>query len=122
MNTSAKRLDPAVLAWFTGSETLTRHPLFRKMVYTEGVAYIAEAAGAHWLVDAIGANQYDAFVKAEDFQVWQLYVSSDSSADLKCGDGNGKCVFTQPISYTDFPEPGIKFYFTNGTLLLPSEY
>jgi hypothetical protein len=31
-------------------------------------------------------------------------------------------VFSKRIEYTDFPLAEIKFYFTGGTLLLPTEY
>jgi len=35
--------------------------------------------------------------------------------------GDGKRVYAQEIPFTDFPLPEIKLYFTNNTILLPSE-
>ena len=39
-----------------------------------------------------------------------------------CEDGNERLVYEQALNFTDFPEPGVKLYFCNGTILLPSEY
>jgi Family of unknown function (DUF6876) len=44
------------------------------------------------------------------------------TATLTCEDGNGKAVYSKAIEYTDFPLPEIALYFTNSTILLPSEY
>jgi hypothetical protein len=41
---------------------------------------------------------------------------------LTCDDGNGRVVFSERLEYTDFPPDGITLYFTNNTILLPSEY
>jgi hypothetical protein len=117
-----KKLDAADLAGFTGSEQFFRHWL-RKCVYTEGVAYVAEHAGAFWLVDEIAISQTRPKVKAEEFQVWILKVDLEKrSAVLRCEDGNDNLVFSKVIPYTDFPLPEIRFYFTDSTILLPSEY
>ena len=120
---SAKPFDFGMLAHFTGCDQLTRHPLCRSVLYTEGVAYVAEHAGggAYWLIDKIATLQMDAFVQAEEFQVWQLFVNNDMTAALTCGDGNGKSVYSEYLEYTDFPEPGIKFYVENSTICLPQE-
>jgi hypothetical protein len=34
----------------------------------------------------------------------------------------GKVVYQKAIEYTDFPLPEIALYFTDNTILLPSEY
>jgi hypothetical protein len=36
--------------------------------------------------------------------------------------GDGHVVLTKRIPYTDFPLAEIKLYFTDGVILLPSEY
>jgi hypothetical protein len=51
-----------------------------------------------------------------------LTVKADHTAVLTCDDGNGDIVYSKPIEFTDFPLEEITFYFTNKTLLLPSEY
>jgi len=59
---------------------------------------------------------------AEEFQVWNLTVRADRTATLACDDGNGNIVFTRELEFTDFPLDAIKLYFTDNTILLPSEY
>lgn len=118
-----KTLNQADLAHFTGSEQFFRHALNRSVIYTEGVQYLAEHGGAYWLIDEIAlAQRYVPAVAAEEFQLWNLSVAEDRTAILACEDGNGGGVFTKAIEYTDFPLTEIKLYYTNGTLLLPSEY
>ena len=50
--THTKTLQQADLRQFTGTETWFRHPLARKVLYTEGVQYVAEQGGAYWLLDS----------------------------------------------------------------------
>jgi len=120
---STKTLTEADLHQFTGAENWYRHPLNRKVVYTEGVQYVAENGGAYWLLDEIALIQpYDKKVADEPFQVWKLSVRADRTATLACDDGNGVIVFTKELEYTDFPLNEIKLYFTDNTILLPSEY
>ena len=120
---SDKTLDPSILAQFTGSETFYRHWANPDVLFTEGVHYVAETAGAYWLVDEIAlAQRYEAAVQSEEFQVWDLIVPAAESAQLTCGDGNGREVHAKRIEWTDFPAPGMRFYFCNGCIHLPSEY
>ena len=121
--TSKHTLTKAELNQFTGSEYWYRHSLNREVVYTDGAKHVAEHGGAYWLLDEIAIIQpYDKAVAAEEFQVWTLTVRPDRKATLTCDDGNGKIVFTKEIEWTDFPLDEIKFYFTDNTILLPSEY
>jgi hypothetical protein len=127
-----KRLYPRVLAQFTGSERWYRHGLARSVTYTDGVRYVADTAGAYWLVDIIALAQgLDGKVCKESFQHWKLLVQADDSADVICEDGNGGELHRQHVAWTDFPRDGIDFYCCeDGTLgngitrviLLPSEY
>ncbi len=120
--TNIKTLSQADLRQFTGSEHWYRHPLARKVLYTDGAQYVAEHGGAYWLIDAIAFLQAESAVAAEEFQLWKLMVRADHTATLACEDGNGKRVYAHEIPFTDFPLPEIKLYFTNDTILLPSEY
>ena len=123
MTPESKRLTQADLDRFTGTEHWYRHPLAPGVLYTDGARYVAEAGGAYWLLDSIAiAQKFSAAVAAEGFQLWKLTVGDDRSALLVCEDGNGRRVYAQAIDYTDFPLPQIKLYFTDGVILLPSEY
>jgi hypothetical protein len=112
-----------MLAQFTGSQHFYRHSLVREVLYTAGAQYVADTAGAHWLLDEIAlAQRHIIPVKREDFQVWDLKVDADQKAILTCGDGNGLEVYSKPVPFTDFPEPGIRFYYADLVIHLPSEY
>jgi len=119
---TTKTLSEADLAQFTGTEHWYRHGLVRNVLYTDGVKHVADAGGAYWLIDEIAFAQHsERAVAAQPFQVWKLTVQ-DSAAVLTCEDGNEHRVSLKRIEYTDFPLPEISFYFTDNTILLPSEY
>ena len=119
--TTTKTLNKADLRQFTGSEHWYRHGIARKVLFTDGAKYVADTGGAYWLLDAIAFAQAEKLVSAEQFQLWKLKVQNQT-ASLTCEDGNGNAVYRQEIEYTDFPLDEIAFYFTNNTILLPSEY
>ena len=107
------------LGQFTGTENYYRHWL--NFVYTDGVKFMAEKAGAYWLLDAIGSYQPE--VKDIPFQLWKLEVAEDNTAVLTMReDSDRPAIITQKIGFTDFPLPEMKLYFIDGVLLLPSEY
>jgi hypothetical protein len=120
--TQETTLTESELAQFTGTEYWYRHPFKRSITYTDGVKYVAEKAGAYWLIDEIVFAQMEKHIAAEEFQLWKLQVNSDTTARLTCEDGNGNMVMAKRIGFTDFPLDEISFYFTNNVLLLPSEY
>ena len=116
------------LAQFTGSSTFTRHALIPRMLMTEGVVYLAQAASAHWLTDAIGSYLLDKRAQQEPCQAWRLYVDTQScSALLTMTDGNGsEPITTQQIDYTDCPLEQIDLWLVADgqywVLMLPTEY
>jgi hypothetical protein len=113
----------ADLRQFTGTEQWYRHSLNRKVLFTDGIKFLADRAGAYWLIDEIALIQpYNKRVTAQPFQVWKLAVRPDHTAMLTCEDGNDNVVFTKEISFTDFPLDEIMLYFTDNVILLPSEY
>ena len=119
----ANHLIQHIFDEFTGSEHWYRHGLVPNIAFTDGAKYIADQAGAYWLLDEIAlAQRFDKKVAAEEFQVWKLTVNPDSSAMLVCEDGNDNMVFTKPIPFTDFPPEGVTFWFANNDIYLPSEH
>jgi len=115
-------LDPTIMSQFIGSEEWYRHSLMRNILFTQGAKYVADTAGAYWLLDEIATSQLMPEIHAEEFQVWKLKVLPGDQADLVVEDGNDNVVFQKHIEYTDFPEPGIDLWFQNNTIFLPSEY
>jgi hypothetical protein len=68
-----KTLNQDCLAKCTCTEQLYRHGINRKVVFTDGVKYLADQAGAYWLLDEIAhVRSGDKRVTGESFQVWQL--------------------------------------------------
>lgn len=121
--TDAKKLTKADLFQFTGSETWYRHGLVRSVLFTDGAKYVADMGGAYWLLDEIAlAQRHKQAVAAQEFQLWRLTVKEDGTARLVCEDGNGNRIYSKRITYTDFPMDGVELYYTNKTILLPSEY
>lgn len=117
-----RRLDPAIMAGFIGSETFYRHGLVRSICFTEGAKYVADAAGAYWLLDELATNQLRPKIRREEFQVWKLIVDADhQSAVLICEDGNDNEVWRKAIEFTDFPGEGITLYLENNVICLPRE-
>ena len=111
---------------FIGSESFHAHPL-TKLVYTDGVKYLAETAGAFWLVDIVASYQHKAKVAREAFQLWTLQIRRNKSAVVTMKSDCGQpAIITQRIDYSDFPLDSIELYCcANGngvTLMLPSEY
>ena len=110
----------AELRQFTGSEKFYRHPLFPPYIYTEGIQFLAEKAGAYWLLDHIFAHQPE--LKGQRFQVWKVTVSADASARISVEDGNDAELAAYPLGYTDFPLEAFSLWLVDGILMLPSEY
>lgn len=125
MTTPMSKLD---LSQFTG--TSQWYPtIVPSITYTDGAKYVADTAGAYWLLDDIALyNTYEKTVQKEEFQVWKLAVNlEEKTGVLTCSDGgkNGhksKVVFTKQIPFTDFPVSELVIWFTDNVILLPSEY
>lgn len=112
---------------FTGSEHLFYHRLFRNFYYTEGVQFLAQEAGAYWLIDLIAGYQKDKrlqenWEELQYFQLWKLTVNENATTTLVCEDGNNNVVLSQTLEFTDFPLPQIKLFCESHVLLLPSEH
>ncbi len=121
--TSETPMSEDELGQFTGTTEWYRHPLFRGFTYTEGIRYIAQRAGAYWLVEAILSHQLDKKAKAEAFQVWTLTRTPEGGASLVMTDGDTETeIIRQDIEYTDFPLATFSVYLTDKVLMLKSEY
>lgn len=124
----ADKFDRDALNYYTGTEQWYRYSplLFPSMLLTDGTKYVADSAGAYWLMDAIASHiLHKPEVRSESFVLCRLEVSA-GKAMLTLDDGDGTILAEQAIDSTDFPAPGIMLYAINDgkywTLLLPSEY
>lgn len=122
--TTATKIKPfcvTELLNFTVTEHYYRHGL-TSAKYTDGVKYLAERAGAYWLIDEVCTAQHLPRVRREPFQTWKLEVHPDRSADLAMDDGNGNVIYRKRIEFTDFPADRIALWFADNVVLLPTEY
>ena len=125
-------LDLSQLGQFTGTTAYYRWSvLFRSCVLTDGTRYLAEEAGAYWLMDCIASHQPKLLrhqdTRLREMQFWTLAVNREKhSAVLTClADSGCPAAVEQKIEFTDFPLPEIKLYAAVGSptvVMLPSEY
>jgi hypothetical protein len=111
---------------FSGTERYYR--ITPDTVITDGAKFVADKAGAYWLMTAI-ASYLPQFKNTESFIVANLQVSNTGhsrSALLKLDDGNDNILAEQFIEYTDFELDEFKLYACyNGdmwVIMLPREY
>lgn len=114
----------AELRQFTGTEHYYKYMF--DIVLTDGTKYLADRAGAYWLMDVVASWQTAKKVACEHFQLWKLDVKEDKKATVLADDGNGNEIARQKIPYTDFPLRSQRLYLVNDgryrVLMLPSEY
>ena len=114
--------NPSVLSQFIGTEHYYR--LNRRCFITDGAKYLADHAGAYWLLDA-AASYLIELGTSDWFILVRLNVSKEVSV-LSLEDGNGNVRASQQIPHSDFPMPEqILYACWNGeqwVLMLPSEY
>ncbi|MBK9118176.1 MAG: hypothetical protein IPM18_01030 [Phycisphaerales bacterium] len=132
MNTPLTHAD---LRQFTGDLDRFRHPLARGVIYTPGVQYLAERAGAYWLIDeialAIAGGAVAKAGKSDDrvlsLHFWKLEVREDRTAELTARADDGVPPFvSKVIPWTDFPLDAVSIWAgfdgRHWTLYLPSEH
>lgn len=122
------------LRHFCGSESFhCRKFMGQRIAYTDGVKFLADEAGAHWLIDLILSAQSKVHKACDGFQSWELKLNTkDTGCVVTCDDGNGNVKFKQEIEFTDFPLDEIGFFvcdnqFSNmdgtvPTIMLKNEY
>jgi hypothetical protein len=117
------------LKQFCGSEQFFKHSINRKLIYTEGIQYLAKNARCYWFIDEIAVILLPSLLKNryDEFYSIQLLVT-DCSAVITVGDGNGNTHMKHKIEWTDFPISGIPvdFYLCASgehyCLMLTNEY
>ena len=111
---------------FYGTENYFRlSPVFPNFVLTDGARYLADAAGAWWLMDAVASHLGS--YRDEGFVVAKLLRAKASNAwILRLEDGNDEVLADQIIKYVGFPLDEITLYVIAQddlrVILLPSEY
>ncbi len=114
---SDKQITKMDLAQFTGTTRYFRH-WTKRVVYTDGVQYLAENAGAYWLIDLVASYQ----PLCDDRQYWTLLLEGGKYCAV-CKDRDDRVLVRQEIEYSDFPKNllPLNLYLQDGVLFLPSE-
>jgi hypothetical protein len=108
---------------FQYAQTHYRH-WSRAFYYTDGVAYLAEQAGANWLLDHIAAHQKRARRDSSlrECQIWTLRKTGTFAARIMCSREDGEDVFYDDVTILGgFPLDEVRLYFESETLMLPGE-
>lgn len=123
MNTATLQSD---LKQFTGTQCYWRvHP---NLMLTDGAKYLADKAGAYWLMDIIWSITPKLTANEDEFFVLALERGEGNTAEVVVdrGRGNEKPLYTQHIPFTDFPLESQTLYIQkserNFVVMLPSEY
>ena len=116
------QFDASQLRYFTGTTAYYR--ITRRHLLTDGTKYLADAAGAYWLMDA-AASHLDEIGTADWFVLIKLQVQQ-SRAVMIYEDGNGHEHAREEIAFTDFPLSSIELYACWDdelwVIMLPREY
>ena len=101
-----------------------------KLVYTEGVHWLADRLKCYWLIDEIGRVIFQRLLAGHfnSFYSIQFIVHTDCTAVITVGNENDYTYFSHKINWTDCPIIGepISFYLCESgeyyCLMLPTEY
>ncbi len=85
--------------------------------YTEGLKYLADKAGAYWLIDAVFS-----YARKEPFQCWTLKTKDGDSTLTMAEDSDAPVLVTQTIPETNFPIETLRMYLIADCLMLLAEY
>lgn len=115
---------------FRGSSCTFQHWGNNRLIYTEGIQYLANKLNCYWLIEEIAYVILPRLLQyhRDYFYCIKIGVNKDSSAIIQTDDGNGNIHFNHNIIWTDFPifRKEVKFYLCDGgdhyCLMLPSEY
>lgn len=112
------------LPQFIGTENYHKLTLVRDVVFTDGVKFFAENAGggAYWLMDIIASQPEIRDTARAGFADITLSVDPGFRGTIRVTDGNGHMTYTRDLDYTDCPEGEWKFFYTDGVVMLTSEY
>ena len=115
------------LETFTGTEMFYSIPLL-KTRFTDGIKYLADTANCFWLVTDTSVIAKSLLNRSYFITIDFKKLSEDMQdaigygAIIEYGDGNGNVLETHKYHATDFPLDKLRLFFTNDTLMLPSEH
>lgn len=95
------------------------------ILLTEGTKWVAENAGAYWLIADIPWS-IKRLIHSHTWGMVKMAIEPSGRAKITVDDGNGHVYYTQEVEYTDFPLEKFSFWCVsdgnNIIVMLPSEY
>jgi hypothetical protein len=102
MPITAEQLSQGLLSFNRCEQFYTLPPPLRHIAISEGVAWLSNDAGHHWLVLMIAGHQERPECAEAERQVWKLLVNKDRRAVLLCETPEGAMVYSREIPYCTF--------------------
>ena len=101
-----------------GSERCYQHPMFKFLVYTEGMKMLFEEGKCYWLLDLLGSILGKPKVAIEEKRfVHVTRKGTKGSVVVYAPDGEkDKVIYSQDIPYTDFPFESFHFRWEHTVL------
>jgi len=111
------------LAQFTGTEAYHHFNILApNVLLTDGGKYLADKAGAYWLMDVIASY----LPKVDDTFAVAKLAKDGEAWEFRLEDGNDNAHATQTILYSDFPFDEMTLFVVRQDdlwiVMLPSEY
>ncbi|HOW46145.1 MAG TPA: hypothetical protein P5305_04005 [Rubrivivax sp.] len=108
-----------------GANQMYRHPLWKRLVYSDGIRDLADA-GCHWLLDIIGTEVVQAMTRCTGLGILKAVVTeSRARLELTLTD-DAPPAWARDVPYTDLPEGEWILYLSSDgrdcTVILPNEY
>lgn len=122
------KLDLTELNHFSGTINLYCTPLCKDFTYTDGIKFMADKYGMHWLLNDIAFKHLPKVRKKHPdwFYSVKLTQRKDSEMDLEFTDGNDFIIHKQHYGFVDLIFDKLNLFIQNGngrsTLMLRSEY
>lgn len=108
-----------------GANFMTRHPLSRRFIYSDGVKDLAEL-GIYWLLDIIGTEVIKAIGDSFELGIVKVWVANDAAVITLEMNDEDPPAWRRQIEYTDMPDGEWQFFVQwdgeHYTMILPSEY
>ncbi len=111
-----------------GTNGFTRHTYCKKLIYSDGIAELAEV-GMHWLLDIIATEIPQVMQGVDAMGIFKVEaVNNKAKLTLELHD-NSPPAWSREIEYTDMPEGTYTFYINDDdgdgkqyAMILPDEY
>jgi len=106
-----------------GSDGYTRHGMFRKLIYTDGVRELAETAGAYWLLDVIATEASPVMLAQWEtgatLGIVEIEVVGSTAVIRLTTSDDLPPIWTRRIGYTNFPEGTWLLYLGCDSIIEP---